>query len=87
MRPWGLLTLLLLAYAGYTIHDAWPPTQRAIAQLSTIPPISLPPLQQLFPLRLEAPRVVLKCMAGGTTTYSDRSCHSSQDAEALLLAE
>lgn len=87
VRPWGLLTFLLLAYAAYTIQDAWQPAQRAIAQLAAMPQISLPPLQQLFPLHLEAPRVVLKCMAGKVTTYSDQTCGSGQDAEAILLED
>lgn len=87
VRPWGLLTLLLLAYAGYTIHDAWQPTRRAIARLATIEQIALPPLPDLLPLRLEAPRLVLKCMTPAGTTYSDSSCDPGDDAEALLLAD
>ena len=87
LRPWGLLTFVLLAYAGYTIHDAWRPTQRAIARLATLPQIAMPPLQQLLPLRLQAPRLVLKCMADGTITYSDNSCDAGEDAEAILLAD
>ena len=77
VRPWGLLTVIALGYAAYTLHTGWPePVTRPA------PRITLPKMQLAVPAA-DAPRTVVKCVQDGTVTYSDVPCATLFDVIVL----
>lgn len=77
VRPWGLLTAIVLGYAAYTLHTGW---QDRIPRPT--PRIALPTVQLRMP-PLEAPRTVIKCVQAGSVTYSDLPCDTLFDVLVL----
>jgi hypothetical protein len=79
VRPWGLLTVIALSYAAYTLQSDLPERIKHVA-----PRITLPSVHLRAPV-LEIPRTVVKCVQGGTVTYSDRPCDPDTLFDILLL--
>jgi hypothetical protein len=79
VRPWGLLTVIALTYAAYTLQADLPARIKHAA-----PRVTLPAVQLRTPL-LTLPRTVITCVQDGTVTYSDRPCAPNTLFDVLVL--
>jgi hypothetical protein len=70
IRPWGLLTVIALGYAAYTLQPE---------QITRSAPRFTSPAAQLRAPLPAIPRSVVKCVQDGTVTYSDRPCDTLFD--------
>ena len=80
VRPWGLLTVIALTYAAYTLQTDLP----ARVKQDAAPRVTLPTVQLRTPL-LTLPRTIVMCVQDGSVTYSDRPCAPDTLFDVLVL--
>lgn len=79
LRPWGMLTWLVLVYLAYIAYDTVP----TLLQHRSPPRMQSP--VQAQPARIERERVVTKCIEPEAVTYSDNACAPGALSQHVIL--